>query len=207
MMRALIGLALLSGSWLMGLGYYHPANWSAWVVLVVLGTVLLASTPTRLPDRRETGIALAMLLPAVWLVPWPYRAALLAIVSKGAELAGRAYNLGSREIVSLGHFVQRSAEILGVDLQIVAIPREVIARAGIDPDGVSPYSPWANHLHSIARAQHELDFQPTPMDDWLAPTIEWHLEHRRYAEPPGWELREAEAKLAGRWKTLLTQLG
>ncbi len=134
-------------------------------------------------------------------------AALLAIVSKGAELAGRAYNLGSREIISLRYFVERSAEILGVEPQIVGIPRDVIARAGIDPDGLSPYSPWANHLHSIARAQHELDFQPTPMDHWLAPTIEWHLEHRRYAEPPGWELREAEAKLAGRWKTLLTQLG
>ncbi|HUT95117.1 MAG TPA: hypothetical protein VMY37_37025 [Thermoguttaceae bacterium] len=80
MMRAWIGLALLSGSWLLGLSYYQPANWPAWGVVVVLGTVLLASRPERLPARRDMGVALAMLLPAVWLMPWPYRAAPLLIV-------------------------------------------------------------------------------------------------------------------------------
>jgi hypothetical protein len=88
MMRAWIGLALLSGSWLLGLGYYHPPHWPAWTVAIVLGTVLLVSKPTRVPSRRELGIALAMLLPAVWLMPWPYRAApLLFVVGIGLQWA------------------------------------------------------------------------------------------------------------------------
>ncbi len=88
MIRAWIGLALLSASWLLGVGYYHPPNWPAWTVVVVLGTVLLISKPSRLPSRRELGIALAMLLPALWLMPWPYRAApLLLVVGIGLQLA------------------------------------------------------------------------------------------------------------------------
>ncbi len=133
--------------------------------------------------------------------------ALLAVVERGAKLAGRAYNLGSREIVSLRGFVERSAEILRVPVEILGLPRSALEAAGIDPEKLSPYTAWGNHLHSIARAQHELDFQPTPMEDWLAPTIEWHLANRRDAEPPGWELRAEEAKLAKRWKAFLRELG
>ncbi|NIR43839.1 MAG: NAD-dependent epimerase/dehydratase family protein [Gemmatimonadetes bacterium] len=133
--------------------------------------------------------------------------AVVTIMEKGAELAGNAYNLGSREIVSLRGFVQRSAAVLGKDPEIIDIPSPVIARAGIDPDKLSPYTTWGDHLHSIAKAQHELEYRPTPLEDWLAPTIEWHLEHRRDAEPPGWELRDQEARLIERWRSALEALG
>ncbi len=81
MMRAWIGLALLGCSWLLGLGYYRPASWIAWSVVVVLGSLLLAGAPLRLPGRRESGWAVALLVPAVWWMPWPYRAAPLAIAA------------------------------------------------------------------------------------------------------------------------------
>jgi nucleoside-diphosphate-sugar epimerase len=133
--------------------------------------------------------------------------AFLAIIERGADVAGRAYNLGGREIVSLRHFVEQSALVLGVDVEVLDIPSSVLHASDIDPEGISPYTPWANHLHSIARAQHEIRFKPTAMQDWLAPTIEWHLEQRRTTDPPGWELRTAELELAGRWKTFLSGLG
>ncbi len=133
--------------------------------------------------------------------------ALLAIIQRGDKLAGRAYNLGSREIVSLRRLVEASAEILRAPVEVLDIPRSALEAAGIDPEQLSPYTTWGNHLHSIARAQHELDFQPTPLESWLGPTIEWHLEQRRDAEPPGWELRADEAKLAERWTAFLRQLG
>ncbi len=132
--------------------------------------------------------------------------ALLAIIARGAELAGRAYNVAGREIVSLRYLVERSAEILGVEVEILDVPRSVIAAFGIDPEKLSPYTTWGDHLQSIAKAQHELEFQPTPLEEWLAPTIEWHLKQRRDAEPPGWDLRPQEAELTGRWKVLIGRL-
>ncbi len=132
--------------------------------------------------------------------------AVLAIVERGAELAGRAYNIAGREIVSLRYFVERSAELLDVELEVVEVPASIIAGFGIDPEKLSPYTTWGNHLQSIARAQHELEFQPTPLEEWLPPTIEWHLAERRDADPPGWELREKEAELAARWERIRAEL-
>jgi nucleoside-diphosphate-sugar epimerase len=132
--------------------------------------------------------------------------ALLAIIEKGSGLAGRAFNLGGREIVSLRQFVEMSAAALEAEIEILDVPRSVLEAVGLDPEQLSPYTTWGNHLHSIARAQHELGFTPTPLEDWLSATIEWHLAHRRETDPPGWELRPRESGLAERWKSLVKEL-
>jgi len=75
-----IGMALLAGSWLFGLSYYHPAATPVWGLAVLLGAALLSGRPERLPPRRAQWAALLMLLPSVWLVPWPYRAGPLLVV-------------------------------------------------------------------------------------------------------------------------------
>ena len=133
--------------------------------------------------------------------------AIRAIIDHGPELAGRAYNLGSREIFSLRYFVERSAQILEREVEILDIPRTALALTGFQIEPLSPYSTWGNHLHSIARAQHDFEFNPTPMEEWLAPTIEWHLENRRDAEPPGWDLKEDERILGQQWRSFLRKLG
>ena len=87
MMRAWIALALLSVSWLWGLDYYRPANGVLWSVAMVLAVLLLSGAPLRLPRRREGGLAVVLLLPAAWWMPWPYRMVPLAIaVGLGLQL-------------------------------------------------------------------------------------------------------------------------
>ena len=81
MMRAWIAVALLAGSWLFGLDYYHPAAWTSWLLIVLLASVLLGGLLGRMPPRREMAAALAMLLPVVWFLPWPYRAAPLLVAA------------------------------------------------------------------------------------------------------------------------------
>ena len=71
MMRAWFGVALLAVSWLLGTHYYCPASWPAWTLVIALGTMFLAHQPGRPLSRGQVGIALVMLLPAVWLLPWP----------------------------------------------------------------------------------------------------------------------------------------
>ena len=78
-MRAWLGIALLAASWLLGLSYYHQANWWAWAVAVAAGTALLIGFVRRMPGRVTSVVAAVLLQPAVWLAPWPYRAAPLLI--------------------------------------------------------------------------------------------------------------------------------
>ena len=81
MIRAWLGLALLSASWLLGLGYYHGENWPAWAICVAAGTVLLGGALTRLPSGAEAYVPAALLLPMAWMAPWPYKLAALLLLT------------------------------------------------------------------------------------------------------------------------------
>jgi hypothetical protein len=79
-MLAWIGLSLLSISWLLGLGYYHAPSWTAWSLTIIAGTVLLGTAsrgkePMRSPGWKALAVALAMTVPAIWLMRWPDRSA------------------------------------------------------------------------------------------------------------------------------------
>jgi hypothetical protein len=80
-MRCWIAAALLAGSWLLGLDFYQPGSAVAWALTIALGAVFLAGFPLRMPRGPECLLAVALLAPAVWFFPWPYRATplLLAI--------------------------------------------------------------------------------------------------------------------------------
>jgi hypothetical protein len=80
-MFAWIGVALLSISWLVGLGYYHPTNWPAWVAAVAAGTLCLAGFKVRLPGARDCIVAFLLALPACFVAPWPYRAGLILLAA------------------------------------------------------------------------------------------------------------------------------
>lgn len=170
---------------------YSLRAWSYWRRIVEDGRLILPDGGSEMHRSMHSGDVVR---------------GMLAIMERGGEVAGRAYNLAGGEIISLRNFVERSAKILGTEVEIVDLPRSTLVAAGIDPNELSPYTTWGDHLHSIARAQHELGFAPTPIDEWLGATIEWHRENRREAEPPGWGLRAREAELATRYRAFLDQL-
>ncbi len=80
MKRAWIGLALLSASWLFGLSYYEHARPLVWAVLIVAGAGFLTQVRLAMPEKVESAVASALLLVAVLLIPWPYRAAPLLLL-------------------------------------------------------------------------------------------------------------------------------
>ena len=59
MIRYWLGLALLSGSWLFGLKYYHEPDPLTWAIMVGAGTLLLAGSLQRLPNVLESALARA----------------------------------------------------------------------------------------------------------------------------------------------------
>ncbi len=77
MKRAWIGTALLAASWLLGLSYYHQANWWAWLAAVAVGAVLLGGVAERRPGRLVALVSAGLLIPAIVLAPWPWRAGML----------------------------------------------------------------------------------------------------------------------------------
>ncbi len=79
MNRAWVATALLAGWWLFGLGCFYPAGLPACVLILGLGVVLLKDLPLRLPGRSECAAAWVLLVPVVWWVPWPWRAAPLVL--------------------------------------------------------------------------------------------------------------------------------
>lgn len=79
MKRAWLATALLAGWWLFGLGCFYPAGLPACVLVLVLGIVLLKDFPLPLPDPVQCAVGWGLLVPVVWWVPWPWRAAPLAL--------------------------------------------------------------------------------------------------------------------------------
>ncbi len=57
LMRVWIGLALLSASWLLGVGLYGPADFHAWIALVALGAMFLLGASASLDFPRKTPLS------------------------------------------------------------------------------------------------------------------------------------------------------
>src|SRR4051794_34190313 len=88
MIRYWLGLALLAGSWLFGLKYYHEADGLIFAMMIVAGTLLLCGALQRMPGTAESLIAAVLLVPVTTLAPGPYKAIpILLIISLLLNLA------------------------------------------------------------------------------------------------------------------------
>jgi len=175
-MRVWIALALLASSWLWGLSYYEPGNWLTWGAVLIVGTLLLADGQWVRPGAARSRLALAMLLPAVWFLPWPHRAGPLAMfvglalpllpwprrwpaaVGGGAVKAGAILLVQSLAMLSYAQFTARSHDLPGPLVKLVAgIARVLGAEAAVD----GPYVviPSVREVHRLA-ATWDLLFDP-----------------------------------------------
>ncbi len=164
MKRSWIGLALLSASWLFGLSYYHNAAWLIWTVLVAAGTGLLIGVQIRRPTAFEAGAAALMSLPAIYLVPWPYRAAILlflvglllfavpiprrwpGVFSSATILAGIILLTQSLSILGYKYVTARSHELpWPLPNLLYAVSQLLGIRASLDGTALGLYSPRMVH--------------------------------------------------------------
>ncbi len=102
----------------------------------------------------------------------------------------RAYNVGFAG-VSLRELIEGIARALGVPARLHPVPFDEL------PEGTSPYGPEPRRPAGfvIARAQKELGFEPSALEDALAETLAWY----RVSHPshPGYANRRKELELAG----------
>ncbi len=161
-------MALLSASWLFGVSYYHDAQWLAWSIIVSAGTALLIGANIRRPTVLESMIAALLLLPAIDLAPWPYRAAPLLIFigiilgavpiprrwpgacASALMLAGMILLAQSLAILGYEYVTARSHELFRpFSYLLYAISRLLGFRAALDGTNLALYSPRLVHLLGV----------------------------------------------------------
>jgi hypothetical protein len=73
MIASWIAIALLSASWLWGLGYFQPPGPGPFLAMVALAVGLLAAGPRlELPSRRAALVSAGLLAPSLLVLGWPW---------------------------------------------------------------------------------------------------------------------------------------
>jgi len=166
-MRAWIGLALLAVAWLWGLGYYQPHDELMGAVAVGLATLLLAEKVTARIDGPRGRVILAMLLPAAWFMPWPYRGTPLLIalgvalqltpiprrwpsaIGWGAVKAGTVLLVQAMAMLAYATFTARSHDLPGPLVKLVAAVASLTG-AEVAVDGPFVVLPSVREVYRLA---------------------------------------------------------
>jgi nucleoside-diphosphate-sugar epimerase len=125
--------------------------------------------------------------------------AYLAAVEEPAT-RGKTYNLAQEEIITLKDFLLDSARALGVNVELVNIPRERLGEMA------GPHGDLVNHVPNIEAARRDLGFSPTPWKEYSAQCARWFRDEWRGDESKLLEGRPKELALTAHWKALLAGL-
>ncbi|MEE9533694.1 MAG: NAD-dependent epimerase/dehydratase family protein [Acidimicrobiia bacterium] len=92
---------------------------------------------------------------------------------------GEIFNIASGDLVNLRGWVQVLADVVGVEPDIVSVPRELEAYVEWSPDipvpaDSFPYGWRRSAIHSIDKAKRLLDYTPTPLVQGVRETYEWY---------------------------------
>jgi hypothetical protein len=161
---SLIGLAMLSASWLFGLSYYHNAEPLTWAVILAVGVGLLTKIHIHRPSPLESLIAAVMLLPACVIAPWPFNAAPLLVtsglilnalpipslwpknLSSALMLVGAVMTVQSLAVLGYEFVTSRSHELPRFFSQLLlVITRLLGAEAALDGSTLALYTPRMVH--------------------------------------------------------------
>ncbi|HUK66102.1 MAG TPA: NAD-dependent epimerase/dehydratase family protein [Anaeromyxobacteraceae bacterium] len=120
---------------------------------------------------------------------------LVSILGRPASF-GRAFNLSQEEKPTLSELVAKLASLTGSRSEILSVPAEVLASAGLVAREVSPFSTaWMSCLDP-ALAREEFGFSHLALDLYLGRIVASFLAHPPSSPPPGYEARESELHLA-----------
>jgi nucleoside-diphosphate-sugar epimerase len=112
--------------------------------------------------------------------------------------AGRAYNLGDSQAMTLDDFVKLSARVMHRDAQVLYPEYSWLKENGFDFDA-SPFSMGGDFVLDIARAVSDLDWVSTPAPAWIEETINWYLFSYTGPAPRNYSTRKRELELAKKW--------
>ena len=112
--------------------------------------------------------------------------------------AGRAYNLGDSQTMTLDDFAKISARIMHREAQILYPDYAWLKENGFDFDA-SPFSMGGDFVLDIGRAEKELGWASTPAPAWIEESINWYLFSYTGPAPRNYSARKHELELARKW--------
>jgi nucleoside-diphosphate-sugar epimerase len=128
------------------------------------------------------------------------RAYLLAIQG---EPTCRVFNIAG-QLAPLWHWLELAAQELAQPAQFLAVGREALAQRL--PGYHEPWEFDYNLFLDACRAERELGFQPTPLEEWWPETVRWYRDQRGLANSAGYEQRQQEIDFARGWRAALAGL-
>ncbi|WIV65872.1 NAD-dependent epimerase/dehydratase family protein [Natrialbaceae archaeon AArc-T1-2] len=103
-------------------------------------------------------------------------ASALRVVAERGE-PGEAYNVGDRRIVTLERMIERLADTLETDVEVVYAGSRELAAGGIE---LEDYPLYRDHPHIVSTAKlAELGWESTPLSTAIDRTVAEHLESGR----------------------------
>jgi nucleoside-diphosphate-sugar epimerase len=127
----------------------------------------------------------------------------LASNLKNIVSIGEAYNLAQEETVSLRVFVLKAAEIMARKAELVDIPSQALRKMGLK-ENFSPFSSRRPFILDIDKARKDLDYSPTPFDEWMRKTVFWFTEKYEGEPPENYKLRNKEIDVIERYKKIMS---
>jgi hypothetical protein len=110
----------------------------------------------------------------------------------------RTYNVAGQEILSLDDYIRAIATAAGREAKIVAASLEWILLQRSLSDFSAPFV-GERFIQDISRAQQDLGYQPTPLEEWLRVTVDWLLRTCHVPGSARSSRRAAEVAAARRW--------
>lgn len=115
------------------------------------------------------------------------------------EAAGRTYNIGDSETLTLEDFIKLSARIMHKDAELIYPEHSWLKENSFD-FGATPFSMGSDFVLDISKAEKDLGWSSTPAGRWLEETIQWYLFSYTGPAPKNFASRKLELALAEKWK-------
>lgn len=116
-----------------------------------------------------------------------------------SESFGRVYNLAQQRAVTLKDFVLKSAEIIDKKALIETIPVELLSKWGLSMS-FSPFFNKRPFILDTRRAEKELGFSATNIEEWMRKTIEWYLDQYQGGPPENYAFRKLELQIINAYR-------
>ncbi|KAB2843074.1 MAG: NAD-dependent epimerase/dehydratase family protein [Melioribacteraceae bacterium] len=128
-------------------------------------------------------------------------------IIKTEKTIGQAYNVAAEEIFSLNDYLDNLCKLLKKNPERINIDLEVFENLPysiINGGHAFPFNTYSTAIFSIKKIVSDINFKPTPFNEWMPLTIDWYLNKFK-GDSVGYNFRKDEVEFINKWKMKFSQ--